>query len=249
MDNLISVEGLSRYDIKTSQNEIAQMKAIISKQYNPKYKAIAYMYDNIQGRESRVHLNVMLASQELNINCVNAYTGSHPGVYNDFFSKIDDSGLDRWMSYNQDKKSNIQLINKYGINFENSIKVSLLSSDNKYLCFDKTIEDHIIANRLNSFDWETFYLVNISNDKFIVRCYNNSLWELDTSNSYIFARMEQNSINSRNIFAVEFKEDRCFIKTYTGEFLSLDSNLLLGVSKEGKKDENTEFRLEYKKSN
>jgi hypothetical protein len=110
-DNAIDAKEINRYDKKESQNKIEETRLVIQKNYDKKYAAIAYMPDSIKDVNMVVlHLNVMLASQELHIPCVNAYTGHNPGEYNDFANTANKAALMKWCDYTGIHPETIQQI-------------------------------------------------------------------------------------------------------------------------------------------
>jgi len=109
LDNAIEPKEIMRYDKASSQKEIKIVKDDIEAQYNNKYKAIAYMPKKVDNT-MELHINVMLASQELYIPCVNAYTGHTPGEYNDFNSRMDEESLIKWCNFNRLNPELIQQI-------------------------------------------------------------------------------------------------------------------------------------------
>jgi len=111
IDNLINPQEVKRYDKHESQQQIEVIKNNIKGQYDKKYDAIAYMpTGNLSGKEIDTHLGTMLAAQELNIPCVNAYSGSVPNEYIDFFNCADDEAFDKWCKFNNTDKNLIRKI-------------------------------------------------------------------------------------------------------------------------------------------
>ncbi len=99
IDNRIDPDKVMTYDKWKSKERIAVVRNEISNHYNPKYKAIVCIEDNVIDVVS-FHLDVMLAAQELNVPCVNSYTGHNPNEYNDFFNKIDKKSVLIWYKFN-----------------------------------------------------------------------------------------------------------------------------------------------------
>lgn len=110
-DNLIDASEIKTYNKKEGQHRIEVVKNELKVYDNKKYKAIAFMPDSTENRNMvALHLDVMLASQELYIPCVNAYSGHNPGEYNGFFVKTNRTYLEEWCNYNQIDISTIQQI-------------------------------------------------------------------------------------------------------------------------------------------
>ena len=107
MDNLINPQEIMRYNKQDSQNEIETVKNKLKNQYDKHYPAIAYLSGDINENEIKTHLNVMLAAQDLNIPCVNAYTGSFPNEYLPFYFHRE-SALTQWCDFNSFDINKIQ---------------------------------------------------------------------------------------------------------------------------------------------
>ena len=109
LDNAIRPDKILKYDKMESQHRIELVSKEIQYQYHNEYKAIAYMPDTMVNAV-HLHIDVMLASQKLNIPCVNAYSGHNPGEFNDFFGSTDSLSLKKWCEYNQISTDSIQQI-------------------------------------------------------------------------------------------------------------------------------------------
>lgn len=109
VDNRIDADQIMTYDKWKSKERISIARNEILYRYNKKHQAIALIEDSVKDVVS-FHLDVMLASQELNIPCVNSYTGHNPREYNDFFNNIDDNSLLVWYKFNNIDPNLIQTI-------------------------------------------------------------------------------------------------------------------------------------------
>lgn len=120
------------------QNEVKAVADRIAAQQNPSYKAIAYQHKNFFGKETPSHLNVMLACQDLNIKCVNAYTGLFPPNFQGFADTEGIDSLYRWMNYNHSDTSGIQIITEFDFSFRHRQHGRLISSNDKVVLRDST---------------------------------------------------------------------------------------------------------------
>lgn len=113
LDNLINPAEIIRYTKKDAQNRIVVLKQELEAKYDKKHVAIAYMLDSTKNVDMiALHLDVMLATQELGIACVNGYSGHHPGEYNQFFEQTSIEALTKWCAYNQVNPAIIQQIKR-----------------------------------------------------------------------------------------------------------------------------------------
>ncbi len=169
LDNLIYPQNIMRFDKQASVNEIENVKANIIIQNKNNLPAIAYMpFKNTEAQNTYLHISAMLATQELGLSCVNAYTGSYPKGYYNFWSKMDVPSYDHWVNLNKSDHQKIQIINEIGINEDYRTKVSLRSVESgKYICIDESIDNEIVVDRASANNWETFHLVSF-NDSLVL---------------------------------------------------------------------------------
>lgn len=135
--------------------------------------------------------------------------------------KATQGGKDKALS----EKENFQ--NKSVVSeIKNYKNMQLKAANNKFLCADKTINDIIIANRDNAFQWETFSLIPIEGDKYAIRAYDNRFLcaELNKLNIITATRT---SIGAWETFTM-VKTDDNFVtfKAVNGMYLSVDEKTL-----------------------
>ena len=227
VDNLINTQEVKRYDKQKSQQQIEAVKENIKNQYNNDYKAIAYMPKNgLNGQGIKIHLNVMLAAQELNIPCVNAYTGSYPSEYLGFSSRADDVTLDKWIKFNNIDKRLIQTINDFGKREINRKLIHLKATNDKYVCADKTLNNFVVANRDNAWLWETFTLIQFENNECAILAYDNHFLcaEIDKQNEITATRANVSTWETFTI--IELGDNYVAFKAVNGKYLSLDEKSL-----------------------
>jgi hypothetical protein len=157
IDNLIDAQKVVTYTKISSQNEIEETKQIIQKQYKTKFAAIAFMPFDMAENPVVKNLNIMLASQELGVPCVNAYTGNTPPEFNAFFMNANEVSLDIWGSYNHFDINKIQKIYGY-TGFPSKRLIYLKSATGKYLCADESMNNLLVVNRDKVGAWELFEL-------------------------------------------------------------------------------------------
>jgi len=225
IDNAINPREIMRYNKEESRKQIESVKEKIKEEYDQKHAAIAYVPLFSSGQEIAFHLNVMLAAQELNVPCVNAYTGSYPNHY-PFYRFFDEETLTKWCEVNQADKNNIQQIRgnaiNLGKNIESSKSIHLRAINNKYVCADETVGNLLIANRDNASGWETFLLLGFEKDRYAFMAHNNKFLsaELDSQNEITATR---DNINEWETFTL-FRLDSNYVafKAANDKYLSVD---------------------------
>jgi len=222
VDNLINANELKRYDKKESQKEIEVVRKNIEIEYDKKYSAVAYIPGDIAGREIDVQINVMLASQELNIPCVNAYSGSFPGGYIDFFSHSDDKSLNQWCNLSGIDKKQIQIINDIGRKEERRKTIHLKTINGKYVCADNALNNSVIANRDNGWRWETFTLIIFENNKCAIRAFNNNFWSAESGEDNRISAKRAYVYDSETFLMVELDNNFVAFKAANGKYLTVD---------------------------
>ncbi|MHB8261262.1 MAG: fascin domain-containing protein [Bacteroidia bacterium] len=224
IDNLIDPTEVARYDKKESQQLIESVKINITNQYDKKHAAIAYMAENVTGEDPiKMQLNVMLASQELNIPCVNAYSGFFPGEFGDFFDRTDERALLKWLNYNHADKTQIQNINELNKKEIGRLCVYIKAPNNKYVCDGDEVKHVLVADRNKAGNWETFTLILFENNECAIRSYTNkfltaelSSWTEITANRTAFGGWETFTLTN-------LPDGYVALKAANGKYLSLDT--------------------------
>jgi len=172
IDNLIDSEEVMRYNKGESQAKIEEVKKNISSNCNNESEAVAYMPGNSSESQVSVSLDVMLAAQELGVKCVNAYTGSYPGEFNDFVNRGDYESLIKWCKFNNcdEKKIDKIYIEKNGIAAKHFY---MKAFNDKYLCCDLGSNNLLVANRPVAALWETFSLAKLKSGEFEIYSFDN----------------------------------------------------------------------------
>lgn len=97
-----------RFNKTESLAQINHIKSNIKKTEYNNFQAVAVGFpENIKSDHTHVinyHVGVMLVCQDLNIKCVNGYTGNYPDKYMAFFDQTSREALDRFILEATDKK-------------------------------------------------------------------------------------------------------------------------------------------------
>ena len=223
IDNLINPIEVTRFNKSESQKMVEAVKQPILSQYNNKrYKAIAYMAENISEDPIKIQLNIMLAAQDLSIPCVNAYSGDFPPNYDDFFRRTDEPSLLRWLNYNHTNKDGLQTINELNKKEEGRRIVSLRAANNKFICDGDTVSRVLLADRDTAGDWETFTLILFKDNHCAIRSHTGffvsaEIWD----ETEVVA--DRKTIGSWETFTIEkLADDYMAFKTANNKYLSLD---------------------------
>jgi hypothetical protein len=97
LDNLIDPEQVMRYDKDVSLQRVENVRSEIEAVWDDKHVAVAYSVDSIENVDRvALHLDVMLATQEMGVPSVNAYSGHSPGEFVQFFESTSDTALQKW---------------------------------------------------------------------------------------------------------------------------------------------------------
>jgi hypothetical protein len=227
-DNLINPLEVKRFEKSHTQYLVNNLKNKISSIYEPQYSAIAFIpyspnnfYENTN---LETHLSVMLASQDLNIPCVNGYSGYLPEAYPDFFNNADTSSLYKWTNYNNINNNEIQKIFEFESEPIKIETINLKSFNNKFVCIENNIA---IANRDNAHGWETFQLIIFNENICAIRAYNNRYLgvvpenddQVKFLNTEFGAREKFQLVNLENNFVA--------LRSTTGKYLRVEDNNLI----------------------
>jgi len=115
LDNYFVVnDDVIRYKKADSISEVDAIKAVIQKSELADFKAIAYNFKDKSSHRTIIskHLSVITACQDLDIQCVNGYSGSYPNNYMSFFDLTDQESLNNWLDQTNTPHSDIILINE-----------------------------------------------------------------------------------------------------------------------------------------
>lgn len=235
VDNQINIQmEEGRFNKNESQMKIKLLADNIKQQYDQKHAAIALMpidlfpnkKEPLSGESIEFHLSAMLAAQELNIACVNAYSGYYPANFPQFFRKTDYKTLEFWCGFNDSIINSIQTINN--INKREIFReyISLKASNGKYISAEESMNSLLIANRDVPGHWETFLLIKFENDKYLLRTNKNlflSNGQAEKADLYPVG----NKVSDNEFFLLmEDDSNQVLIKSSGKNYLSLDENTL-----------------------
>lgn len=235
VDNLINpLSESGRFAKLDSQRKIWEIEENIKQQYDGQHMAFAFMPVNmygetneaINGKLIETHLNVMLAAQELNIPCVNAYSGYSPKNFPQFFHYTDDESLRFWCMYNDSIFNKIQTINDINKKEKFRMPIHLKAGNGKFICADASMNNILIANREIPESWETFLLIQFENNECVLRAHNNRfIYKEPDEKAGVSAFI--NKISEKEILSIiETDSNHVAFKSSDNKYLSLNENSL-----------------------
>lgn len=240
-DNLIYPQKIMRFDKKESINEINFVKKNILLQNIKHLPNIAYLpLKNIEDQNIITHLNVMLATQELGLSCINAYSGSLPKGLGDFCNKMDYFTFNEWLKICNYDPKNVQIINDIGLNEINREQIALQSvKTSKYMCTDQSVGNQIIANRDNAYGWETYDMILLKDSNAILISNNKLFLNVQESDSRIIASKDFQTKNNFLFKIIKQGGNNIALKTQNNQYLyvnTIDSGLYANSNKVTEKE-------------
>jgi hypothetical protein len=220
-DNALDETKIMRYAKVESQKEIGLVKQKIASQLLPNFRAIAYLPDSISNVVD-FHLNTMLASQELGIACVNAYTGHFPSEYVAFFQQVNREGLLGWCKFQGIDSGTIQAMDGKGLPILKREKINLKGMNGNFVCADHSISPALIGNRSNAGDWETFYMFSLGNEQVSLMSSEGKFFCAEQGGGQKLAASRE-QFGAWEMFVLLPQADgKVAFQTFDGHFISMD---------------------------
>lgn len=225
---LVVIDNSTSYWERQYKKQEVQQREKETKDRIQKYvignKAIAYQHYNLIGQEPYNHLDVMIACQDLNVPCVNAYTGLYPDKYKGFFDGEGLDSLTAWLSINNKSINDVVVVSEDNARFLHRSYVKIKCANGKYLKIDKGHGDKLIANGVNLNDGDLFESAQIEDSTSVFRASNGK---------YACAEFFDNGLMVANRDGVgeweRFKLTKLpngsfVIKTFNNNYLSLEKD-------------------------
>lgn len=225
LDNLIDPQEIMRYNKQESQKKISAIREIIQTQYDNKHPAIAYMHDITDLDKIEFHLSVMLAAQDLNIPCVNAYSGSYPAAFLGFFNNADENSLSKWCNFNNFEKNKIQQISDGKVREIRKI-VNLKALNGKYIIDNRNRNSNLFADSDNPWEWETFEIIEVDKDKINIRSSAGKFVCADQSNANVVIANRNEAKEWETFRIINLENNFVAFLAANGKYLSVDKESL-----------------------
>jgi hypothetical protein len=222
IDNLIDPNEVKRFEKADSQKQISTVKQHIEEQYETGYDAVAYSVTSLPGTEISTSLNAMLASQELGIPCINAYTGSYPETFYPLLGNINHDKIKVWCNTNGIDERKVKSINDFGVVAVGHKSVNLKTANELFISSDGSAGNQILSNKPDGYAWETFTLVILKDNKILLRDYKNHFLsaEIDKTGEITATRMKAGTWETFTL--VQLQEKTIALQAVNGKYLSLD---------------------------
>jgi len=165
IDNLIIPGEVKRFNKNESHERVNSIYKAIQSQVTDYKIPVAFMPVSKPGMDYETNLDIMLACQDLLIPCVNGYSGWVPPSYEEFYNKANDAGLKTWLDFNNMDEKSVQKVHDIGEGVVDTKTIKLIASNNKYVATDHSKDHILIADRDEGYQWETFILLVLENNR------------------------------------------------------------------------------------
>jgi hypothetical protein len=223
---LVIIDNSTLYWERQYKKSEVQQREKETKERIQKYvtgnKAIAYQHYNLLGQEAYSHLDVMIACQDLNVPCVNAYTGLYPNKYKGFFNGEGLDSLTAWLTANNKSINDVVVVSEDKARFLHRSYVKIKCANGKYLKIDKDHGDKLIANGVDQKDGDLFEYAQIEDSTSVFRATNGKYACAEYYDNGLMV-VNRDGIGDWERFKLNKLSDGSFvIKTYTDNYLSLE---------------------------
>lgn len=242
LDNLLDPREINRFEKTESIQQVAKVKQTIKDQLKPDSKAIAYLTDDMDNNHTILQINVMLAAQELNIACVNGYSGACPPSYSDFLNHSDQYALKRWYKFLNINGDHIQNIKGFSTSVQKRTGIHLIAANGKYVC-DEPPGSVLIANRNTAELWETFFIDESKKGSVFIQAYDRSFISARINDKGLITATGEYGGGWETFEMVNFDSDSVAFKAANGKYLSLDERSFLLFAKSDTIGKTEKFKI------
>ncbi|MBL0095255.1 MAG: hypothetical protein IPP46_01280 [Bacteroidetes bacterium] len=211
-----------RYNKVDAQWYVNNIKGIIQTKYDSSRVAIAFQSMNFLNRVTESHLDVMLATQELGIPCVNAYTGLFPDGFQGFFDAEGKDSLFRWLSIKNIDTTKVDVINEYDLPFINRSFYRLQAGNGLMISADLSSDFQLKAISSDISHAEKFEILRLDEGKDLLRISNGN---------FVCADLAQKGVRCANRpgpgdwerFTINFiSNDKITLKALNGNYIGVN---------------------------
>lgn len=241
-DNLIYANNLMRFNKQEAQQRVKIVEKNIISQIKPNSTAIAYMPFNIlDDRLLNINIDAMHASQNLGLNCVNAYTGSYPEHFWPFFANLDQNNLNNWLSHHNQSLDNVSIINEISKNelFRKDVFIKF-----KDVYLSRNWDLTILADKNEPSLWETFTLVSFEDGDFALRTFEKLFVTTELNDKQqLFADRKQFG-RWETIKTITLESNFVAFKAVNGKYWSVNPETLQIFATANEIGENEKFKIQ-----
>ena len=181
LENKLDITKLRSFNKYDAQGMVDRIVLDMELQRDSTTKALAYMparcvmpYEEDHMRSIVLHLNSMLAGQQLGIPVVNAYTGGYPGNYMQFWVALNENTLNDWCRYNGIDMDGVTMVNNIRRPILHEDTVYLQGLNDRYVGMDTNKNDLAIMDRTEMGLWETFVRIRVTPDHYAFLAHNGN---------------------------------------------------------------------------
>jgi len=165
----------------------------------------------------------MLATQDLNISCVNAYTGLFPQGYLELFNSASLADLSTWYHLNRSAGEKVQVINQFTTPIE-EVKFGklFLKAEQLPLVLDKNVNGILTPHFGAQQDAEEFIWIKFKDGKSVFQTVEGNFMCADASNMNTVFVNRENALDWENFVVESLGENVFALKASTGMYLHFD---------------------------
>ncbi|MFM7015428.1 MAG: hypothetical protein ACKOX3_03775 [Bacteroidota bacterium] len=224
---LVVIDNTTSYWERQYKKEEVQHREKDTKERIQKYvtgnKAIAYQHYNFMGQEPFDHLDVMIACQDLNVPCVNAYTGLYPQHYKGFFNGEGLDSLTVWLSANNKSLGDVVVVSEEHASFLHRNYVKIKCANGKYLKIDKEHGDKLMAIGNTSSDGELFEYSLLDDSTTVLRASTGKFACAEFYDNGLLVANRDGAGDWERFMLTKKSDGNILIKTFTNHYLSLEA--------------------------
>ncbi|MBV6484501.1 MAG: hypothetical protein KFKLKKLM_01007 [Flavobacteriales bacterium] len=241
-DNLIYGNNLMRFNKQEAQQRVKIVEKNIISQIKPKSTTVAYMPFNIlDDKLLNINIDAMQASQNLGLNCVNAYTGSYPEHYWPFFANLDQNNLTNWLNHHNQSLDNVSIINEISKN-ELFRKDVFIKFKDAYL--SRNWDLTILADKREPSLWETFTLVSFEDGDVALRTFEKLFVTTELNDKQQLFANRKHFGNWETINTIKLDDDFVAFKAVNGKYWSVNPKTLQVFATADEIGENERFKIQ-----
>jgi hypothetical protein len=223
---LVVVDNNTSYWERQYKKQEVQQREKETKERIQKYitgeKAIAYQHYNLMGQEPFAHLDVMIACQDLNVPCVNAYTGLYPTHYKGFFNGEGIDSLTVWLAAKNKTLNDVVIVSEDHATFQHRSYVKIKCSNGKYLKIDKDNGDKLTATANDQNEGELFEYAQIDDSTSVLRASTGKFTCSEFYDNGLLVANREGAGDWERFKITKLSNGGLIIKTFTNHFLSLE---------------------------
>jgi hypothetical protein len=254
LDNLIEPLEIKKFSKSDSQSKISAVRLNIKNQYDKAYSAVLYapIETYVSDPEAAYYKNVelqvttMLAAQELNIPCVNGYTGFYPGNYESLFYSPDDQQLQGWCEFSKGDIKKVQRINEIGKKEKGRKFIHLKAYNHKFVSAIEGKTPFVFADKDKADSWETFLLVLFEDGLCALKANTNLFFSAQLDGNGEITASRPKVASWETFLLAKLDNNSISFKAINGTFLSLDSISLQLYARDTAITEQSKYLIIYK---